>query len=114
MHWPPVGSTTPCAATHLLSLFAPDFYDNVSGRGLDILDVVAQWYDTSFADRSAELHEVLSSEDRVMVWYTFRGRRIGNGFPRLHGRRIEGRPVAWDQVHIFRVRRVGCRALGRA
>ncbi|MFD0360204.1 hypothetical protein ACFQZZ_01935 [Nocardia sp. GCM10030253] len=50
------------------------FVDNVSGCGLDILDIVAQWYESSFADRSAELHDVLSSEDPVMVRYTFHGR----------------------------------------
>lgn len=33
---------TPRGDRTVLSLFAPDFYDNVSGRGLDILDVVAQ------------------------------------------------------------------------
>ena len=38
-----------------------------------------------------------------MMWYTMRGRHIGNGFPRLLGRPVKGNTVAWPQVHIFRL-----------
>jgi predicted ester cyclase len=38
-----------------------------------------------------------------VVWFTAHGRHVGNGFPRLRGLPIKGNPVAWPQVHIFRL-----------
>jgi predicted ester cyclase len=87
----------------VLTMFAPDFYDNVSGRrGLDIFTVVARWLDESFAERSVQLHLVAHTDDTVMTWYTVRGRHVGNGFPRLEGLPVTGNPITWPQVHIFR------------
>lgn len=88
----------------VLSMFSPDFYDNVSKTsGLAIFDVVSGWLDESFADRSAELHLVTHTDDTAMIWYTACGRHIGNGFPRLRGLPVTGNHVAWPQVHIFRL-----------
>ena len=37
------------------------------------------------------------------MWYTVRGRHIGNGFPRLSALPIRGNIITWPQVHIFRL-----------
>ena len=88
----------------VLTMFSPGFYDNVSGRrGLDIFAVVGRWLVESFAERSVQLHLVTHTDDTVMMWYTVRGRHIGNGFPRLQGLPVKGNPVSWPQVHIFRL-----------
>jgi predicted ester cyclase len=88
----------------VISLFSPDFLDNVSGRrGLAIFGVVARWLEESFADRRVEHHATMSDGDRVMVWYTAHGRHIGNGFPRLRGCPVTGAQVSWPQLHVFRV-----------
>jgi lactoylglutathione lyase len=86
------------------SQFSPDFYDHVSGqRGLDIFPVVRGWSEESFADRTTELHLVTHTDDSVMMWFTSRGRHIGNGFPRLRGLPVKGNEITWPQVHIFRL-----------
>jgi predicted ester cyclase len=88
----------------VMEVFSSDFFDNVSGRsGLDIFKVVRVWMDQSFDQRSAELHLVTHTEDTVVIWYTVRGRHIGNGFPRLVGRPVKGNAITWPQVHIFRL-----------
>jgi predicted ester cyclase len=87
----------------MLSLFSADFVDHASGRtGLGVFEVVGRWFDESLDERSAELHLVTCTEDRVVLWCTVRGRHIGNGFPRLLGRPVRGNPVTWPQVHVFR------------
>jgi lactoylglutathione lyase len=89
--------------TAVLTMFSPDFYDNVSKtRGLGIFDVVSRWLDESFGDRSAELHLVTHTDDTVVIWFTACGLHIGNGFPRLKGLPVAGNRTAWPQVHIFR------------
>jgi SnoaL-like domain len=88
----------------VLRMFSPDFFDNVSGRrGLGISGVVREWLDQSLADRSAELHLVTHTQDTVVIWYTVRGRHIGNGFPRLADKPVKGNAVTWPQVHVFRL-----------
>jgi hypothetical protein len=88
----------------VLELFSPNFFDNVSGQsGLAIFQVVGEWMDQSFDQRSADLHLVTHTEDTVVIWYTVRGRHIGNGFPRLVGRPVKGNAITWPQVHIFRL-----------
>ncbi|HVH94365.1 MAG TPA: ester cyclase [Nocardioidaceae bacterium] len=88
----------------VMEMFSSAFFDNVSGRsGLDIFQVVRVWMDQSFDQRSAELHLVTHTEDTVVIWYTVRGRHIGNGFPRLAGRPVKGNAITWPQVHIFRL-----------
>jgi lactoylglutathione lyase len=88
----------------VLEMFSPDFFDNVSGQaGLGIFQVVGEWMDQSFDQRSVELHLVTRSDDMVVIWYTVRGRHIGNGFPRLAGRPIKRNAITWPQVHIFRL-----------
>ena len=89
----------------VLGMFSPEFYDNVSGqRGLHILTIVAGWLEESFAERTVQLHLVTHNDDTVMIWYTMRGRHIGNGFPRLKGLPIKENRVTWPQVHIFRLK----------
>jgi hypothetical protein len=69
-----------------MALFAPDFFDQVSGRrGLEIFDVVERWLDQSLVDRRIEHHATMWDGDRVLVWHSQRGRHIGNGLPRLSG-----------------------------
>jgi len=88
----------------VLSRFSPDFVDNVSGqRGLQVFATVGGWLRESFADRRVDLHLVTHSGDRVVMWYTVRGRHIGNGFPRLAGLQVGGNAIVWPQVHIFRL-----------
>lgn len=88
----------------VMELFAPDFFDNVSGQhGLRIFDVVGRWLEESFADRRVEHHATMSDADRVMVWYTAHGRHIGNAFPRLAGCVVTDAQVSWPQLHVFRV-----------
>jgi hypothetical protein len=87
-----------------MALFAPDFLAQVSGRlGLEIFDVVERWLDQSLADRRIEHHATRWDGDRVLVWYTQQGRRIGNGFPRLSGCPVTGSHVNRAQIHVFRV-----------
>ena len=89
--------------TSVMAMFSPEFYDNVSRtRGLEIFEIVGRWLDESLADRTAELHQVMHTDDTVMVWYTAAGRHVGNGFPRLKGLPVSGNHVTWPQVHIFR------------
>ena len=88
----------------IMSMFSPDFYDNVSRqRGLRIFSVVRDWLEESFAERRADLHLVAHTDDTVMTWYTVRGRHIGNSFPRLRGLPVKGNTITWPQVHIFRL-----------
>jgi predicted ester cyclase len=88
----------------IMSMFSPDFYDNVSGqRGLHIFRVVRDWLEESLAERRADLRLVTHTDDTVMIWYTVRGRHVGNGFPRLRGLPVKGNEIAWPQVHIFRL-----------
>jgi predicted ester cyclase len=88
----------------VMEMFSSAFFDNVSGQsGLDIFRVVSEWLDQSFDQRSADLHLVTHTEDTVVIWYTVRGRHIGNGFPRLAGRPVKGNAITWPQVHIFRL-----------
>jgi hypothetical protein len=89
--------------TSVLELFSPSFYDNVSGMDrLGIFDLVRDWLDESFADRSADLHLVTQWGETVVVWFTLYGRHVGNGFPRLEGLPVKGNRMAWPQVHVFR------------
>jgi lactoylglutathione lyase len=88
----------------VMKMFSSGFFDNVSGQsGLDIFRVVREWLDQSFDQRSVDLHLVTHTEDTVVIWYTVRGRHIGNGFPRLAGRPVNGNAITWPQVHIFRL-----------
>ena len=88
----------------VLTMFSPEFYDNVSRqRGLHIFAVVGGWLEESLAERSVQLHLVTHTDDTVMIWYTVRGRHIGNGFPRLKTLPVKGNTVTWPQVHIFRL-----------
>lgn len=88
----------------VLRMFSPEFYDNVSGqRGLHIFTIVGGWIEESFAERAVQLHLITHTDDTAMVWFTMRGRHIGNGFPRLKGLPIKGNRITWPQVHIFRI-----------
>lgn len=88
----------------VLRMFSPTFFDNMSRQsGLDIFQVVREWMDQSFDQRSVELHLVTHTQDTVVIWYTVRGRHIGTGFPRLAGRPVLGADITWPQVHIFRI-----------
>ena len=50
----------------IMSMFAPDFYDNVSRqRGLHIFGVVRDWLEESFAERRTDLHLVTNTDDTV-------------------------------------------------
>ena len=89
----------------VMELFAPEFHDHVSQRGLEVFDVVAGWIDGSFSDRRGEVHAAMREGDRVMVWCTLHGTHIGNGLPRLRLEEvpIRNRAATWDQVHFFRI-----------
>ena len=88
----------------MLEMFSSAVFDNVSGQsGLEIFQVVRVWMDQSFDQRLVDLHLVSHTEDTVVIWYTLRGRHIGNGFPRLVGRPVKGNAIAWPHVHIFRL-----------
>ena len=98
----------------VMEMFSSAFFDNVSGRsGLDIFKVVRVWMDESFDQRSAELHLVTHTEDTVVIWYTVRRRRIGNGFPRLVGRPVQRQcDHLAPSPHLPSERRTGGRTLG--
>ena len=86
-----------------LSLFSPDFYDNVNGqRGLEVFPVVAGWLADSFADRRLDLNLVAHTDDTVMVWCTMHARHVGDSHPRLRGVPGKGNAITWPQVHVFR------------
>jgi hypothetical protein len=85
----------------VIKMFSPDFYDNVGGRsGWASFQIVRGWR-RELRPVSVDLHLVTHTEDTVMMWYTARGRHIGNGFPRLVGREVKGNVVTWPQVHIY-------------
>lgn len=87
----------------VLRMFSSELYDNVSGqRGLRIFTVVGGWLEQSFAERTVQLRLVTRTDDTVMIWFTMRGRHIGDGFPRLKGLPVKGNWATWPQVHIFR------------
>ena len=86
-----------------LSMFSPDFYDNVNGqRGLEVFPVVAGWLADSFADRRLDLNLVAHTDDTVMVWCTMQARHVGDAHPRLRDLAVKGNEITWPQVHIFR------------
>ena len=83
---------------------ADDILDHVSGQtGHPFWHVLAGWVRESFADYSIDVHAVMHDDDRVMCWFTARGRHIGSGFPQLAGRPVTDRVITWEQAHIFRV-----------
>lgn len=85
-------------------IFTEDFYDHVSGqRGKAIWARVAAWGRTTFAYPQIEVHEVMTRDDKMLVWFTLTATYIGNGFPRLRDIPVTGQRVTWPQVHIFRV-----------
>ncbi len=82
------------------SAFVPDFHDHVSGqRGTEILPVVRRWITESFADTTYEVHGVTTGDGLVMVWFSSRGRHVGNAFPQLAGREPTGREINAEAVH---------------
>lgn len=90
--------------TILAEAFAPDHLDHVSGqRGVEIMRIVRGWIDASFADIEYQVHGVTTGQDTVMLWFSSRGRHVGNAFPQMAGRAPTGRTIAADAVHIFRV-----------
>ena len=92
------------AAARMAEIVSADFFDHVSGQvGPAIWSVVSQWSVASFADVEVEIHEIMTREDRVLVWFTATARHIGDGFPRLKGLPVTGTRVSWEQVHLFRV-----------
>ncbi len=92
------------AAIDMVEIVSADFFDHVSGQvGPAIWSVVAQWSAKSFADVDVQIHELMTRDDRVLVWFTVTGRHIGDGFPRLRGIPVTGKRVSWPQVHLFRV-----------
>ncbi|WP_182376005.1 hypothetical protein [Nocardioides sp. WS12] len=82
---------------------APEFHDNVSGQDVNVFDIVGGWFAASFSDRTIEHHATMADRDRIIVWFTFRGVHIGNGFPRMVDLEVQGAQVVWPQVHILRV-----------
>ena len=72
------------AAAWMAEIVSADLFDHVSGQvGPAIWSVVSQWNVASFADVEVEIHEIMTREDRVLVWFTATARHIGDGFPRL-------------------------------
>ena len=93
------GSSAP-----LLALLAPDVLDHVSGRrGVGIWRAVEEWLSHSFAAVEVDLHAAADDGDRVLVWLTLRANHVGSAFPWMKGRAPSGRPIAWPQLHVFRV-----------
>ena len=45
----------------------------------------------------------MTDGDRLIIWFTFQGVHVGNGFPRMVDLKVDGAPVVWPQVHILRV-----------
>jgi predicted ester cyclase len=88
----------------LLSLFATDALDHVSGQtGAEIWSTVGAWLQESFADVTVDLHSVAQDDEaRVLVWVTLHGTHVGSAFPWMRDRRPSGRRVAWQQLHVFR------------
>ena len=92
------------AAAWMAEIVSADLFDHVSGQvGPAIWSVVSRWNVASFADVEVEIHEIMTREDRVLVWFTATARHIGDGFPRLKGLPVTGTRVSWEQVHRFRV-----------
>src|SRR5688500_6122554 len=89
----------------LLDLVADDFFDNVSGqRGPGIWRTVADWLSVTLTDVEVDLHSVAEDDDgRILVWITLRGTHIGSGFPFMAGRAPTRKPIAWSQLHVFRI-----------
>jgi predicted ester cyclase len=84
-------------------LCSPEFRDNVSGMGVNVFDIVSGWFAASFSDRSIEHHTTMTDGERLIIWFTFHGVHVGNGFPRMVDLKVDGAAVAWPQVHILRV-----------
>ena len=92
------------SASSMSEILAEDFLDHVSGqRGNGIWDMVDEWRRATFADAETEIHELMTRDDRVLVWSTLTATHIGGGFPRLRNIPVSNKRVAWPQVHVFRI-----------
>lgn len=91
-------------ASKMSEILTEDFFDHVSGqRGSDIWRTVDDWRKATFAEAEIEIHEIMTRDDRVLVWFTLTATHIGRGFPRLRDLPVSNKRVAWPQVHLFRI-----------
>lgn len=88
----------------LAEVITDDHRDHVSGLGgPGIHRTVRGWLSASFAELAIDLHAVGVDGELVLVWWTVRGRHVGDAFPQLAGRPITGRAVSWPALHVFRL-----------
>ena len=55
----------------------------------------------------------MTDGDRLIIWFTFQGVHVGNGFPRMVDLKVDGAPVVWPEVRVLPCgEREALRALG--
>jgi len=80
-------------------IFAPDYRVNESLIGIAGVKQGVQFLHTVFSNISAELHELVAEEDRVVIRWTIRGRHAGDfmGIPPT------GRELALTGINIYQI-----------
>ena len=92
-------------ATAFDDLVAEDFVNHAAGpQGRDGLRTTYAVLRHDLGDFTAEEHQVLADGDRVVVHMTLRGRHVASTMPLLSGVPVTNTPVAWEFIHIWRVR----------
>lgn len=59
-------------------IFAQDYRVNETRIGVEGVKQAVQFLHSVFSDISAELHEMIAEEDKVVIRWTIRGRHTGN------------------------------------
>lgn len=62
----------------LQEIFAPDYTVNETLIGVEGVKQAVQFLHAVLSDISAELHEIVAEEDKVVIRWTIRGRHVGD------------------------------------
>ena len=68
-------------------------------RGPEPFKAAAAALQATWADRQLVIDELIAEGDRVMAWWTFRGRQVGDAF----GVPATGKEITYSGINIFRV-----------
>jgi predicted ester cyclase len=86
-------------------LVAEDFVNHAAApQGRDGLRTTYAVLRHDLGDFTAEEHQVLADGDRVVVHMTLQSRHVASTMPLLSGVPVTNAPVAWEFIHIWRVR----------
>ena len=83
----------------LAELFSPDYTVNGARVGIEGVTQAVRFLHNTLSNISAEVHEFVAEDDRVVIRWTVRGRQDGNfmGFPPT------GRELALNGINIYHI-----------